>query len=84
MLREAQTGTGGHVIGVDETCGGVLFRAGGLLRPISLPFQSSESEGGCAYLLDDLVNYAIGSARLCSKSQCVLECEKLLVKAILS
>jgi len=46
MLREAQTGTEGHVIGVDETCGGVLFRAGGLLRPISLPFQSSESEGG--------------------------------------
>ena len=50
MLREAQTGTEGHVIGVDETCGGVLFRAGGLLQPISLPFQSSESEGACLFI----------------------------------
>lgn len=39
---------------------------------------------GRAYLLDGLVNYAIGIARLCPTSQLVLECEKLLVKAILS
>lgn len=31
MLREAQTGTEGHVIGVDEAYRGVIFRAGGLL-----------------------------------------------------
>ena len=49
MLREAQTGTEGHVIGVDETCGGVLFRAGGLLRPISLPFQFRKRRGVLIY-----------------------------------
>lgn len=31
MLREAQTGTEGHVIGVDETCGGVLLPGWGFI-----------------------------------------------------
>ncbi len=84
MLREAQTGTEGHVIGVDETCGGVLLPGWGFIATDLASVSKFRKRRGCAYLLDDLVNYAIGSARLCFKSQFVLECEKLLVKAILS
>lgn len=83
MLREAQTGTEGHVIGVDETCGGVLFRAGVYCDRSRFRFKVPKAKGR-AYLLDGLVNYTIGSAGLCPTSQIVLECEKLLVKAILS
>ena len=83
MLREAQTGTEGHVIGVDETCGVCSSGLGVYCDRSRFRFKVPKAKGR-AYLLDGLVNYVIGSARLCPTSQLVLECEKLLVKAILS
>jgi len=50
MLREAQTGTEGHVIGVDETCGVCSSGLGVYCDRSRFRFKVPKAKGVCLFI----------------------------------